>query len=262
VAPDETLLKRLPVLSGLTADDMLAGNASTQNRLAAFMASVPDYTAPAAVQVHDDLVPGPHGSVRLRIYSAPASSATSAAAQRPGLVCAHGGGFGGGGLAMPETGVVARELVTRAGAVVVSVDYRLAIRGTHFPVPRDDVMAAWSWVVDHAHEYAVGPARLFLGGASAGACLAASAALQLRDEGGVRPVCLLLAYSLLHAELPEPSASLDGCMRDIPAALRFTAAGVRRMTAQYIGPGTVALGAVFPGHAALAGLAPVLMITS
>ena len=66
----------------------------------------------------------------------------------PGL--AHGGGFLGGDLDMREADWTAREVCVRAGAVVVSVDYRLAVDGVSYPVPHDDTVAAISWVRDNA----------------------------------------------------------------------------------------------------------------
>ena len=69
---------------------------------------------------------------------------------RPCLVWAHGGGFLGGDLDMREADWTAREVCARAGAVVVSVDYRLAVDGVCYPVPHDDTVAAVAWVRDHA----------------------------------------------------------------------------------------------------------------
>jgi acetyl esterase/lipase len=74
---------------------------------------------------------------------------------------------------MPESDMVARELSHRAGAVVFAVDYRLAVEGVTYPVPHDDVVAAWRWAVDEAQRLGVEPRRIALGGASAGGNLAA-----------------------------------------------------------------------------------------
>jgi hypothetical protein len=60
------------------------------------------------------------------------------------------GAFIGGDLDMPEADWVARELVSRAGIVVVSVDYRLCVNGVTYPVPHDDVVAAMRWVRQNA----------------------------------------------------------------------------------------------------------------
>src|ERR687897_3032068 len=85
-----------------------------------------------------------------------------------GLVWAHGGGFAGGALDMPEADSVAHALTAR-GVTVVSVDYRLAGEGCRYPAPSDDVLAAWSWALQNSARLRIDPARLALGGASAGA---------------------------------------------------------------------------------------------
>jgi acetyl esterase len=124
----------------------------------------------------------------------------------------------------------------RAGAVVVSVDYRLAVGGVRFPVPHDDVVAAWRWVAAQASRLGVDPARLCLGGASAGGNLAAGAALRVREDGdAVRPARLLLVYSGLHPVLPEASPELAERLRELPPALRFLPADVERIHANYAG---------------------------
>jgi acetyl esterase/lipase len=91
---------------------------------------------------------------------------------------------------------------------VLSVEYRKCLFGVHHPVPSDDVLAAWRWAVAHAAELGVGPARLHLGGASAGACLAGVVTKRLRDGAGTRPASLVLVYPTLHPELPPPSDEL------------------------------------------------------
>ena len=69
-------------------------------------------------------------------------------ADRPCLVWLHGGAFRMGDLDMPEADWTARQICDRAGAVVVSVDYRLCVGGVTYPVPHDDAVAAVRWVRD------------------------------------------------------------------------------------------------------------------
>lgn len=180
-------------------DQELAG------RLAAQAASG-TYQGPT-VAVADEEVAGPHGAVPVRVYRPDDAG--------PGVVVwCHGGGFVGGDLQMPEADATAREVAARAGIAVVSVGYRLAVNGVHFPVPHDDVHAAFTWAADTLG----GPA--FLGGASAGGNLAAGVALRLRDEGRP-PAGALLVYSLVHPRLPEPSPQLSEALRALPRAFRF-----------------------------------------
>ncbi len=109
-----------------------------------------------------------------------------------------------GDLDMPEADVVGREVAHRAGAVVVSVDYRLCHGGVHFPVPHDDVHAAFVWAATEADLLPNG-ARWAIGGASAGGNLAAGVAQRLRDDGAPVADALVLAYPVLHDPLPAGS---------------------------------------------------------
>ena len=98
------------------------------------------------MDTRDDAAPGPHGPVPVRIYE-PAGGGADRGPAWSGL---HGGGFLGGDLDMREADWTAREVCARAGAVVVSVDYRLAVDGVCYPVPHDDTVAAVAWVRDNA----------------------------------------------------------------------------------------------------------------
>ena len=128
-----------------------------------------------------------------------------------GLVWAHGGGFAGGDLDMPEADGVARALAAR-GVTVVSVDYALAPTapawaegigasardGAHYPAASDDVITAFRW----AFESELCPGPWALGGASAGANLAAGATLRLLHDVGLSPALVVLAYPTLLAVQP------------------------------------------------------------
>jgi acetyl esterase/lipase len=203
----------------------------------------------------------PYGAVDglVRVYPADASAATPT----PGLVWAHGGGFAGGDLDMPEADWVSRSLAER-GVTVVSVDYRLAGDGCRYPVPSDDVLAAWRWTVEHVDELGIDPERLAIGGASAGANLAAGAVLRLLASGGrvaaeprieamlqrsggfdtaaslptqppALPAGVFLAYPTLLAVQPAPDAALRALLDANPGADRFGPASVRAMYETYLG---------------------------
>ncbi|GAA1465928.1 alpha/beta hydrolase fold domain-containing protein [Microbacterium thalassium] len=194
-----------------------------------------------------------------------------------GIVWAHGGGFAFGDLDMPESDWVARQLAAR-GTTVVSVDYRLAPvsggmfgwdvparAGAHFPAPSDDMLAAWAWTVENADRLGVDPARLAIGGTSAGGNLAAGAVLRLIAHGApALPALVVLAYPTLLAVQPQPGPELRAALDASPDADRFTPAVVLAMYENYVG-GPVddaPVGAV-PGLASTADLAafpPTLMI--
>lgn len=133
-----------------------------------------------------------------------------AAAPAPTLVWLHGGGFFRGTIDQPEADAVARALASR-GLPVVTVSYRLAPfplvgrlapRGRsprgRFPFASDDVVA----VLRHVQRES--PQRLLLGGASAGACLAAGVAVRMRDLGSAPALDgVVLAYGFFHARHPR-----------------------------------------------------------
>jgi acetyl esterase len=95
----------------------------------------------------------------------------------------HGGGFYLGSAARSD-GRNAR-LADAAGVAVVSVDYRLAPEHP-WPAAPDDCETAALWLLEHA-ERIFGTARLAIGGSSAGANLAVTTLLRLRDRGVVDP---------------------------------------------------------------------------
>ncbi len=141
--------------------------------------------------VTDRVVPGPAGDIPVRIYT-PAGEPNGA---WPCLVYLHGGGWVIGGLDTVDA--ICRILANRAGCKVVSVDYRLSPEHK-FPTPFDDGYAAVEWVHDHAAEIDVDPARLAVGGDSAGGNLSAAIALKARDEGGPPLRYQLLVYPVMN----------------------------------------------------------------
>lgn len=229
-------------------------------RLEAFSGGALPYSPPD-VRVRTVNAPGPNGPVPVRIYGSGNPLGPDASdGGVPGVVWLHGGGFAGGDLDMREADQVARELVERTGGVVFSVDYRLARDGVHFPVPHEDVLAAWLWVADHARDVGVLPARLCLGGASAGANLAVGAAMYLNDIGELLPAKMLLAYPFLHAVQP-PVEDPSGVMSALPRILRFTAEDCRGMLENYIGgPVGMASSYAVPGNADPSGLPPAAVL--
>ncbi len=178
----------------------------------AFGAPVEGYRAPE-VSTRDTTIGGPHGDIPIRIYQ------PDGVASR-GLVWAHGGAFMMGDLDAPEADSVGRELAARHGVAVVSVDYRLCLGGVHFPVPHDDVHAAFLWAANESGLVPDG-AGWSVGGGSAGGNLAAGVGQRLRDEGGVQAEALLLGYPVLHFDLPEPSPEHAARAASLPSGLGF-----------------------------------------
>jgi len=251
------IAERFPLLEGMTSFREAFEDPRLQARLDEFMAGDPSYRPPL-VATQEEVVPGRHGAVSVRVYS----PVRPARAHRPGLVWLHGGGFIFGDLEMPEADIVARELSFRADAIVVSVDYSLAVDGVHYPIPHDDVVDAWRWVIVNAQRLGADPARLSIGGASAGANLAAGASLKIRDdEDPERPVKLLLAYPTLHRVLPPASAELASKMTEVPTIFRFSPEERRGLTENYLGPTPTDTVYAMPAEADPAGLPPTVIIT-
>jgi acetyl esterase len=90
----------------------------------------------------------------------------------------HGGGWATGSAA--GFAAVARNLARFSGGLAIAVDYRLAPEH-RFPGPIDDCLAATRWAFAQAEALGIDPRRVLLAGDSAGAHLALSVALALRD---------------------------------------------------------------------------------
>jgi acetyl esterase len=248
---------RFPLLEGVPSMQALVEDPRYAEVRAAFEYH-PDYVVPD-VNVRSDAAPGPHGPVPVRVYDAGGDTGGG----RPCLVWMHGGAFMAGSLDMPEADWTARELAVRAGAVVVSVDYRLCNDGVHYPVPHDDVVAAARWARDSASSLGIDPGRVAIGGASAGANLAAGAALKLRDADGQPPAQLIFAYGVAHPVLPPVSADQAVLMREVPAMLQFPPQATSFFNLNFLGGAlSTADGYAFPVLADLRGLCPVLVLNA
>jgi acetyl esterase len=129
----------------------------------------------AVARVEDRTMPGPAGSLRLRLYW------PDAAGPLPAIAYYHGGGHVIGSLDTHD--LVARNLCNLAAALVCSVDYRMGPEHK-FPAAVDDSFAALEWLHANAPSLGADPARLGVHGDSAGANLAAVVALIARDKGG------------------------------------------------------------------------------
>ena len=165
------IMRRLPGTSVATATpEQIARNSGAG--APELMASILMGTRPSGVTSVDRSVDG----IPIRVYT-PAGAATA----RPLIVYFHGGGFVFGDLRGGDwiCGTVAKDL----GAIVVSVDYRLAPQHP-FPAGVDDCFAALVWAAAHAGELGADPGRIGVMGESAGGNLAAVVALMARDAGG------------------------------------------------------------------------------
>lgn len=128
------------------------------------------------------------GTPPIRVYT-PHDRRSDAA-----LLWIHGGGYVIGSALMDDRFCIdtAREL----GIVVASVDYRLAPEHP-FPASLDDCLAAWRWLQCDAASRGVDPARVGIGGQSAGGGLAAALVQRVHDAGGVQPIAQWLFCPML-----------------------------------------------------------------
>ncbi len=135
----------------------------------------------------------------------------------PLLVFYHGGGWVIGDLDTHDS--VCRFLAAAAGIAVLSVEYRLAPEHP-FPAGIEDGWNAFAWAAESAATLGADPARVAVGGDSAGANMAAVIARRGREEGGPAPVMQLLLYPVTDGAADTPSRHLfaDGFLltkRDI-----------------------------------------------
>src|SRR5262245_23885200 len=114
--------------------------------------------------VRDVAIPGPAGTIPARLYR------PSADGVLPLLVYFHGGGWVIGSIETHDD--ACRDLAAQSGCAILSVDYRLAPEHP-FPAAADDCYAATRWAAANAGALGVDPARLAVGGDSAGGNLAA-----------------------------------------------------------------------------------------
>lgn len=102
------------------------------------------------------------------------------------------------------------EWLDQFGAVVVSVDYRLAPEATGMTLV-DDCYAGLLWTVEHARDLGVDPARIIVAGASAGGGLAAGVTLMARDRGTPAIAAQVLICPMLdHRNITTSSRQYSG----------------------------------------------------
>ncbi len=196
---DPELAAALQALPAGTLDwnDLPATRASRLAVLLQATAGLPDSPQ---VTKEDRLLPGRAGDpdVPVRIYRPTATSGNL-----PGFLWIHGGGYVLGSLVMNDFAM--QHLVNEVGCVVVSVEYRLAPEHP-FPAGTEDCYAALKWLHTNAGTLGVDPARIAIGGASAGGGLAAGLALLVRDRGEVPLAFQLLVYPMIDDRSITPSS--------------------------------------------------------
>ncbi len=213
---------------------------------AAFATPSPDLAA-----VANGSLPGAAGQIPYRLYR----PTTHDDAAPPLVVFFHGGGWIFGGIDSHDH--VCRDLAHQAGAIVVSVDYRLAPEHK-FPAAFDDSLAATRWLRDHADDIAADPKRMAVAGDSAGGNLAAAVCLAMRDAGESPPIFQYLIYPAVDLGCEHPSHTRLG------TGYLLTRDGIEHCVNSYLStPGEIDDPRASPLRAdSLAGLPPALVQTA
>jgi acetyl esterase len=176
---------------------------------------------PEEIATEDRTIPGPAGDIPVRVYT-PAGDGP-----KPVILYFHGGGWVIGDLDVCDNPV--RRIANTTGAVVVSVDYRLAPE--HFyPAAFDDSYAATVWVAEHAAELGGDPERIATCGDSAGGNLAAAIAIAARDRQGPRLAAQLLLYPVTDFDFTTGSYEENG------EGYLLTRGSMQWFWAHYLGP--------------------------
>jgi len=161
---------------------------------------------PAMAVTYELSVPSDFGPIPCRFYRAGRSSAPC-----PLLVFYHGGGFMLGTLELYDT--ACRRLAAQSGAAVLSVGYRLAPE-TQFPGAVQDAYQAARWAAANSRLLNINPAKIAVGGDSAGGNLAAVVAQMALDSGDfeVRLQALIYPMTDMSREYPSYERNASGYM--------------------------------------------------
>ncbi len=147
-------------------------------------------------QVHDVQIPVDEGEIMARIYIPEGNGAY------PVFLFYHGGGWMLGSVDSYDG--MARMIANASGAIVVSVDYRLAPEH-RFPVATEDCYQSLIWTKEHIEEYGGRQDCIIVGGDSAGGNLAAVVTLMAKERGGPSITGQVLIYPATSFTVSTPS---------------------------------------------------------
>lgn len=176
---DPELAAALELMPPFAIEDVPAAREAFAAAMAGARVELP---GPPLLELTDRRVPGAPGGpdVAVRLYR-PGTATPIAGRGLPAVLYLHSGGWVFGSVDAEEA--PAATVALDVGALVVSVDYRLAPEHP-YPAAVEDGYAALVWLAGAAADLGVDPGRIAVMGSSAGGGLAAALALLARDRGG------------------------------------------------------------------------------
>jgi acetyl esterase len=200
---------------------------------------------------HDRHIPTACGDVRVRLHRP-----TGAAAAQAALIYLHGGGWTMFSLDTHDR--IMRELAGRAGVIVVGVDYALSPEAK-FPFALHQIEGVVRWLQTHGSELGIDPARMAIGGDSAGANLSVAASVLLRDAGAAPPLRgMLLHYGCYTNESSQQAIDGYGAEGNL-----LTSSEMAAFWESYLATPEQALDPLAaPLRAQLAGLPPAFLLSA
>jgi acetyl esterase len=160
---------------------------------------------PEVGAVIDGTIPVTGAALKFRRYRPLGVESAAAGGRLPTLIYYHGGGWVIGNIETHDS--TCRRIANKSRCQVISVDYRLAPEHP-FPTPIEDSLAAFRHIRDNAAVYEADPARLAVGGDSAGGNIAAVVCQDCKQTGEPMPAFQMLIYPATDARRQTPSRRL------------------------------------------------------
>ncbi|MFE9787095.1 alpha/beta hydrolase [Nocardia salmonicida] len=244
--PDPAVAAMLATLDAGFPD--VATMAAADVRAAIRARRAPLQRLPEMREARDITIDGPGGPLPLRVFRPHHDGGAL-----PVIVFAHGGGFVFCDLDSHDE--FCRSMAAGVGALVISVDYRLAPEHPG-PAAHDDMFAALRWAAENAGAHGGDPSRIALAGDSAGGNLAATVAIAARDGGGPRLAAQILIYPVIDDDVETES------YRRFGTGHYNTTSAMRWYWRNYAPDGTDDVRLVPTRADSLAGLPPAVVITA
>ena len=253
IDPQYAAIRAIADRSGVRPADPLAMPVDEARRAARSYHAIWTPQTPVLDHVGERTITGPAGPIRLRLYVP--GTQTAERRHLPVMVYFHGGGFVLNGLETHDG--LMRLIAAEAGIAVCAVSYSLAPEH-RFPIQLHEALAAIGWLRENAGEIGVDASRIAVGGDLAGANLALSATLALRDAGRSPVAMAVLSYGMFAADFDTPSHRRFG-----GGQYGLTTERMRWYWQQYLGQqGTPDDPRAAPLWADLRGLPPVMLIAA